>query len=191
MLTKVLTSCVLLCISSISVAQSVVSLHGKVEGDAGVLPGAVVHLVNHNMHTLADDEGYYRFQKLDTGHYEMKVEFMGYRPVTRSLVLHQSTEVDFTLKPDLLQTNEMVITATRKKVMAHESPVIVNRISKKTFEQTQSLSLSEGLNYSPGLRLENNCQNCGFTQIRMNGLGGPYSQVLINSRPIFSALTGV
>jgi outer membrane receptor for ferrienterochelin and colicins len=53
------------------------------------------------------------------------------------------------------------------------------------------LALSEGLNFSPGLRLENNCSNCGFTQVRMNGLAGNYSQILINSRPVFSALAGV
>jgi outer membrane receptor for ferrienterochelin and colicins len=53
------------------------------------------------------------------------------------------------------------------------------------------LSIADGLSFSPGLRLENNCQNCGFTQLRMNGLEGPYSQILINSRPVFSALAGV
>jgi len=41
------------------------------------------------------------------------------------------------------------------------------------------------------LRVENNCQNCGFPQVRINGLEGPYSQILINSRPVISALSGV
>ena len=36
-----------------------------------------------------------------------------------------------------------------------------------------------------------NCQNCGFQQVRINGLDGPYTQILIDSRPIFSALAGV
>jgi outer membrane receptor for ferrienterochelin and colicins len=39
--------------------------------------------------------------------------------------------------------------------------------------------------------VENNCQNCGFQQIRINGLDGQYTQILIDSRPIFSALAGV
>ena len=51
--------------------------------------------------------------------------------------------------------------------------------------------MSEGLNYQPGVRVENNCQNCGFTQVRLNGLEGAYSQILINSRPVFSALNSV
>ena len=41
------------------------------------------------------------------------------------------------------------------------------------------------------MRVENNCQNCGYQQVRINGLDGPYTQILIDSRPIFSALAGV
>lgn len=51
--------------------------------------------------------------------------------------------------------------------------------------------MSETLNYQPGVRVENNCQNCGFTQVRLNGMEGAYSQVLINSRAVFSALNSV
>ena len=39
--------------------------------------------------------------------------------------------------------------------------------------------------------METNCQNCGFTQVRLNGLEGQYTQILVNSRPVFSALNGV
>lgn len=31
----------------------------------------------------------------------------------------------------------------------------------------------------------------GFSRVRINGLDGPYTQILVDSRPIFSALTGV
>ncbi len=68
---------------------------------------------------------------------------------------------------------------------------MVNVLDSKTFETTHSTSLAEGLNFQPGVRVENNCQNCGFQQVRINGLEGPYTQILLDSRPIFSALTGV
>jgi outer membrane receptor for ferrienterochelin and colicins len=67
----------------------------------------------------------------------------------------------------------------------------VNIISPKIFENTNSVCLAQGLNFQPGLRVETNCQNCGFQQVRINGLDGPYSQILIDSRPIFSSLAGV
>ena len=48
------------------------------------------------------------------------------------------------------------------------------------------------MNFQSGLRVENNCGNCGrSTQLRINGLEGQYSQVLLDSRPIFSSLASV
>jgi outer membrane receptor for ferrienterochelin and colicins len=64
-------------------------------------------------------------------------------------------------------------------------------LSPKLFTATQSISLADGLNYTSGVRVETNCQNCGFTQVRLNGLEGQYTQILVNSRPVFSALNGV
>ena len=51
--------------------------------------------------------------------------------------------------------------------------------------------MAQGLNFQPGVRTENNCQNCGFSQVRINGLDGHYSQILIDSRPIFTSLNGI
>lgn len=71
------------------------------------------------------------------------------------------------------------------------APSLVNVLDSKMFETTHATSLADGLNFQPGVRVENNCQNCGFQQVRINGLEGPYTQILVDSRPIFSALTGV
>ena len=87
--------------------------------------------------------------------------------------------------------NEIVVSASRSEQKRIEAPIIVSTISPKLLSTVQAVTLSEGLNFSPGLRLENNCQNCGFTQVRMNGMEGPYTQLLINSRPIISGLAGV
>lgn len=103
----------------------------------------------------------------------------------------ETKEVNFELVKDALGLEEVVITGDRNATNRVESSTIVNTITPKLFARTQSVTLSEGLNFSPGLRMENNCQNCGFSQVRMNGMEGPYSQILINSRPIFSGLAGV
>ena len=61
----------------------------------------------------------------------------------------------------------------------------------KVFKVANAVSLSQGLTFQPGIRVENNCQNCGFSQVRINGLDGRFAQRLIDSRPVFSALAGV
>lgn len=89
------------------------------------------------------------------------------------------------------QLNQVVVTATRSHLDRRESPVAVQVLGEELLRVTQSVSVAEGLSFRPGLRMEYNCQNCGFSQVRLNGLSGPYTQILIDGRPIFSALSGV
>ncbi len=84
-----------------------------------------------------------------------------------------------------------MVTGTRTSKRITNSPIIVGVIQKAILEQTQAVSLSDGLKYQPGLRVETDCQTCNYTQLRINGLQGGYSQILINSRPIFSPLVGL
>ncbi|MCS3284843.1 Plug domain-containing protein [Bacteroides salyersiae] len=84
-----------------------------------------------------------------------------------------------------------MVSANRNETTRRMAPTLVNVVDLKLFESTNSKTLSQGLNFQPGVRVETNCQNCGFQQVRINGLDGPYTQILIDSRPVFSALSGV
>ncbi len=86
---------------------------------------------------------------------------------------------------------EVVITGTRTPQRQTSSPVLVNVINSKMLGNLQACNLSEGLKFQPGLRTETDCQTCNYSQLRMNGLAGGYSQILINGRPIFSPLMGL
>ncbi len=143
--------------------------------------------------TTSDAKGFFALAEIPAGTYTLRVSRIGYLSLSKEIQLSEDevSRPSYALQQDHLNLEQVVVTGTRNEVPIYESPVIVNEISNHTFETTQSLSLSEGLNFSPGLRVENNCQNCGFTQLRMNGLDGAYSQILINSRPVFSALAGV
>lgn len=87
--------------------------------------------------------------------------------------------------------SEVVITGTKTFKRKTESSVIVNVMDSKTLNNLQVCNLSEGLKFQPGLRIETDCQTCNYTQLRMNGLQGGYSQILINGRPIFSPMMGL
>ena len=87
--------------------------------------------------------------------------------------------------------DQVVVTSSKTETRRRESASLVNVLSGNTFLNVGACSLADGLDFQPGVRVENDCQNCGFTQVRINGLDGHYSQILMNSRPVFSALTGV
>lgn len=87
--------------------------------------------------------------------------------------------------------DEVVITGTKTFKRKTNSPVLVSVLDSKTLNNLQVCNLSEGLKFQPGLRVETDCQTCNYTQLRINGLAGGYSQILINGRPIFSPLMGL
>ena len=157
------------------------------------LPFATIQVKGTTIGTTTDETGHYQLINLPEGTHILSATYIGYKPKEIEITIkkEETQEVNFELEEDVLGLDEVVVSADRGEQKRTEAPVIVNTISPKLFYTTQSVTLGEGLNFSPGIRVENNCQNCGFSQVRMNGMEGPYSQILINSRPIFSGLAGV
>lgn len=152
-----------------------------------------VYLKGTTIGTTTDASGHYFLKDLPEGKFTVEAKFIGYKPEQQEVVIEKgkTLEINFELEEDNISLNEVVVSANRNETERRMAPTLVSILDTKTFARTNATTLSQGLNFQPGLRVENNCQNCGFTQVRMNGLDGPYSQILIDSRPIFSALTGV
>ena len=169
------------------------NIFGHVLSEGEHIPYVNISVKGTTIGTLSDETGHFHLTDLPVGELVLVAQFIGYKPqeVRITSEVFVTREVMFELEPDVLGLEGVVVTGDRNARRRNESPVIVNSIQADAFTMTQAVSFSEALNYSTGLRIEANCQNCGFTQIRMNGLEGPYSQILINSRPIFSGLAGV
>lgn len=145
------------------------------------------------MGTVTGDDGHFRLKDVPAGKYTLKVQLMGYASQTKTVVVNNEYTVDlhFVMEKEDIMMDEVVVSANRNETNRRVAPVVVNVMNSKLFETVNSTDLAKSLSYQSGLRVENNCQNCGFPQVRINGLEGPYSQLLINSRPVMSALSGV
>lgn len=143
--------------------------------------------------TTTDEEGNFIFRKIAPGRYTIVVSCIGYKKehhtveVRKESVAHAHLE----LVPEATRLDEIVVSANRNETNRKEAPVVVNVLSEKQFEQNNAQDLVQSLGFQSGVRVEYNCQNCGFPQVRINGLEGPYTQLLIDSKPIMSALSGV
>ena len=187
---KTITLKICLFISFITNAQEVL-LQGKITcKDSPVL--ADILIKESNTGTNSDLNGNYTL-KTTKGIHTLYISAIGYKPKEIVITINKENikNLNIELKEDVLGLDKVVITATRGYLNRKKAPVIVTVTDAKVLEATQAVSLSEGLNFQPGLRMETNCQNCGTSEVKMNGLGGSYSQILIDSRPIFSALNSV
>lgn len=152
-----------------------------------------VFLKGTTIGTSADATGHYYLKNLPEGEFTVVVKTIGYKTIEHPVTLKKgkTLELNFEVEEDAVSLDGVVVSANRNETTRRMAPSLVNVLDGKTFETTHATSLADGLNFQPGVRVENNCQNCGFQQVRINGLEGPYTQILVDSRPIFSALTGV
>ena len=170
------------------------SLSGKVLGceDKSPIIGCLIKIYELDKQTVTNENGEYSFNGIPYGDYSVEASYMGYIPQKQDIKIDtRHAELNFELNPDAFMLEQVVVTSSKTETKRRESPSLVNVISGNTFLNAGACSLADGLDFQPGVRVENDCQNCGFTQVRINGLDGHYSQILMNSRPVFSALAGV
>lgn len=157
------------------------------------LPYMTVSLKGTTIGTMTDATGHYFLKNLPEGEFTLSVSAVGYKSQERKVVLKRgkTLEENFELEEDMVALDGVVVTANRSETARRLAPTLVKVVTPKLFEQTNSHTLSQGLVFQPGVRVETDCQNCGYSQVRINGLDGKYTQILIDSRPIFSSLAGV
>ncbi|MBR9921655.1 MAG: TonB-dependent receptor [Bacteroidetes bacterium] len=169
-------------------------IEGQVYDGEEPIPFASVSIRESGKGTITNESGRFTLEDLPIGKYMLDVSRIGYLSQEMEVVLEQGAldvDLKISLKPISTLLDQVVVTGTRTDKRQTDSPVIVQVLSSENLTDVQACNISEGLRFQPGLRVETDCQTCNYTQLRMNGLGGGYSQILINGRPVFSPLTGL
>ena len=156
-------------------------------------PYITITIDNTTVGTTTDDTGHYTLYHTPVGKLKITASAIGYTNQTKEIDVECGADIllNFEITEAQISLDAVVVSANRNATKRSEAPALVNIIDARLFEKAAAPTLAEGLSFQPGVRVENSCQNCGFAQVRINGLDGQYSQILINSRPVFSALAGV
>lgn len=163
------------------------SVSGTVTSSGSPVAFANIGITGTAWGTSTGMDGTFRIDNIPMGTYEVRVSFVGYENWSQKITLssEQATvTLNISLKITLKALDEVVVTGTRSEKRRLDSAVPVNVLNSRVLEATQSLTLSEGLSFQPGIRVEKDCQTCNYTQVRMNGLAGSYTQILITICPI-------
>lgn len=169
------------------------NVFGDVKSNGVHLSFVNVFIQGTTIGTATDQTGHYMLVNLPEGEHVLVAQLIGYQKqaINIKVVKDITIEVNFDLQEELRTINEVVISGTKTSKRRTDSPAIVNVLEGKMLNIIHATTLSEGLCFQPGLRVETDCQTCNYSQLRMNGLGGAYSLILINGRPVFSPLTGL
>ena len=157
------------------------------------LPFVNVQVKGTNIGTVTDESGHYFLRDMPIGKQTIVFSYVGYEtlelPVT--MVEDKTIELKATIREVSQQLNSVVVTANRYATKRQETATIVNVLSPELFQTTAVSCVADVLSFQPGLRVENSCSNCGKTDLRINGLQGQYTQILMDSRPVFSSMASV
>lgn len=155
------------------------------------LPGVVISIEGHGKAVMTDETGHFSINNIPNGTYFLTTQYIGYSSLKQEVTVTNNEKKNITiyLEPETQLLSDVTVEASARALNRSMSPIVVNQLTTKTFESTNSNSLSQGLNYMPGLRVETNCQNCGTQEVRINGLEGQYSQILIDGQPVLSSLS--
>jgi outer membrane receptor for ferrienterochelin and colicins len=127
------------------------------------------------------------------GHVSLTISLDGFRSETRIIDVPprgDAVSVDVTLQPAGF-TDDVVVTATRTSRRLQDVPVRTEVVDKTLMRAIAARTLADAVEYTTGVRVESNCQNCNFSQIRLLGLEGPYTQILMDGQPVISSLAQV
>jgi len=157
------------------------------------IPFVTVTIKGTNKGTVADVSGHFKLSHLPLGKQTIVAQFIGYKPQEIEVIMEQgkATEVFFELEEDVFNLDQVVVTGTRTQHYVKDVPIRTEVVTSQALKNKNAWNVFEALEGVPGVRVEDQCQSCNFTMVRMQGLGSEHTQVLINGQPIYSGLASV
>lgn len=177
-----------------TVAGVIGSAEGPVAGAEvrALVPGSGGAGVEATSRTRSDGDGRYRL-RLAAGSHVLEVRAFGHRAVRAEVEVPAggTVQLDVELEASALVLDPVVVTGTMKETRVSESPVKVDVVSGSFLRRNAGSSLMESLGQVNGLYAQMDCAVCYTNSIRINGMEGPYTAVLIDGMPIMGALASV
>jgi outer membrane receptor for ferrienterochelin and colicins len=170
------------------------SVKGVISDPSGAtIPNATIVLEPGEESILTSEDGAFCFDEVDPSTSVYRVTAPGFEEKRGNIRISSGTpvEIDLVMLPETIKSEITVTAATRTVKKLEEVPVRTEVVLPEIIEMTASSNLADAVEFSSGIRVENNCQNCNFSQIRMLGLKGPYTQILFNGQPAMSSLAQV
>lgn len=157
------------------------------------IPYSTIFVKGTNLGTIADSSGHFILPHLPEGKTTVIAQAVGYKAKEAEVFMMKNEAVTlfFELEEDILQLDQFVVTGTRTQRSVKDVPVRTEIIGIREIENKNACNIYQALEGTPGVRVENQCQSCNFTMVRMQGLGAEHTQILINGQPIYSGLAGV
>ncbi|WP_412070517.1 TonB-dependent receptor [Rubrivirga sp. IMCC43871] len=178
---------------ALAAGASAQTVEGVVTSGGQPVPLATVRIVDTALGTAADLDGRYRLRLAEAGEVTLRVTAVGYVPAERTVPVgpDATVTVDVALAAATFDAGAVVVTGTLERMAVRDSPVKVDVVPSAFLEMTPSANVMDALERVNGLYQQIDCGVCYTNNIRINGIDGPNTAVLIDGMPVMSSLATV
>lgn len=171
-------------------ANAQYTVRGTIVANGKPVVAATVVAHPEKQGTVADSLGRF-ILSLNSGKHILHISAVGYHAFAKEISVRQNTSISIDVAEEPNNLQEVVITGTMKEMSKGSSPVPVEVFTPKFFQKAAPASLFEAVGMVNGIKPQLNCNICNTGDIHINGMEGPYTQVLIDGMPIVSGLATV
>ena len=142
--------------------------------------------------TTTDAHGKYQLKGVPTGTYELTFSLVGYTTQTvHHISIQPDTEsrLDVSLVQAPIQTEQVVVTASRREQSLRDVPVSVSTVTSKMIADHVSVTLDDALRYVPGVNMMQDQVNVRGSTGYSRGVGSRVL-ILIDGLPYITGDTG-
>ena len=169
------------------------TLKGTVYSGNETLSFASIYIKEIKKGAQTDENGKYEITNIEAGSYSIVASYMGFQTERKTILISKENniQVNFNLKEDANNLDEVVVSGTLKPVSRMETPVPVEVYTPAFLKKNPTSNIFEAMQNVNGVRPQLNCSICNTGDIHINGLEGPYTMVTIDGMPIVRSLSTV
>ncbi|KJF44998.1 TonB-dependent receptor [Draconibacterium sediminis] len=168
------------------IAFGQINLTGVVKGDGETLAGASVVIEKSFYGVSTKANGSFELKNLKPGDYTLLVSFIGFEPQKIDLQLSASKNIAVDLKPNVIMTDEVLISATRA---GNKTPVAYSNVSSDEIaKRNMGQDIPFLLNLTPSFVTTSDAgAGVGYTNFRVRGTDLNRINVSVNGIPLNDA----
>ena len=193
---KVMSTFLVALASSLTIMAADSPKYGQLKGrildnEKNPLPGAVVIIDSNKLSAVTDLDGFFSFANLSSGNHNLKVTYIGFLPVSKTIVVSEESTVDDIVMSDTSrELNEVVVTGVfsgqQRAINAQKNNVnITNVVSADQIGKFPDSNIGDALKRISGINVQYDQGEARFGQVR--GTPAEFSSVTINGSRLPSA----
>lgn len=163
------------------------AVSGYIRGQNGEnLVGATVQVLAQGTGTVANQYGYYSLM-LDSGEHTLVVQYLGYRPLTKTIRLQRNTQINLVLEESIVEGAEIVVEGKRAEDHITQSRMSVNEVDIRQVKSLPALmgeaDILKTIQLLPGVKNGGE----GTTGFYVRGGGPDQNLILLDEAVVYNA----